>query len=296
MADMFEQVRRNKFKSYLLVFIFVLIISGIGSLIGWYWGNIYVGFILAFVFAILYSVFVFNSGDQMILKNVGAREVKREEYPFLWHTIEGLAIAAGIPKPRAYIIDSPALNAFATGKSPESASITVTTGLLERMNRQELEGVIAHEMSHIKNYDIRFMMLTVVLIGVVLLLGNVFLRSLWFAPRNDRKGSGLSLILFLIGILLVILSPIIVELIRLAISRKREYLADASAAVLTRYPEGLASALEKIKNDTQYKIEKVDKATAALFISNPLKKEKRKSSWWSTHPPIEERIKRLREM
>ncbi|MFH1377046.1 MAG: zinc metalloprotease HtpX [Candidatus Woesearchaeota archaeon] len=298
MANMYNEISKNKWNSYILIVFFVLIVSAIGYFLGYYWGSPYFGFGLAFFIAVIYTAITFSSGDKMILSSTGARELKRSEYPFLWHTIDGLAIAAGIPKPKAYVIDSPALNAFATGKSPKSASITVTTGLLEKMNRQELEGVIAHEMSHIKNYDIRFMMFTVALVGVVVLLSHIFLRSLWFGGHSGRKDSGGANIVFIIiGLVLVILSPILVQLIRLAISRKREYLADASGAMLTRYPEGLASALEKIKEDPKSKIEKASKGNAALFISNPLKKEKKSdSSWWSTHPPLTNRIQRLRNM
>lgn len=297
MASFYSEMNKNKWNSYILIFFFVLVVSAIGAFLGWYWGSIYFGFGMAFFIAVIYTAIVFSSGDKMIHSSTGAREVKRSEYPYLYHTIEGLAIAAGIPKPKAYVIDSPALNAYATGKDPKNASITVTTGLMNKLNKQELEGVIAHEMSHIKNYDIRFMMLTVVLVGVVVLLSNIFLRSLWFAPAGGRRNSGGSnLIFIIIGVVLVILSPIIVQLIRLAISRKREYLADASGAMLTRYPPGLASALEKIKDDNNYEIKKASKATAALFISNPLKKEKNKSSWWSTHPDINSRIERLRKM
>lgn len=298
MADMFEHVTRNKLKSSLLIFLFVLIISLIGSAIGYLWGNIYIGFILAFVFAIIYSLIVFNSGDKIILRMTGVREAKREEYPHLVNSVEGLSIAAGIPTPKIYVLDSQALNAFATGKDPKNASITATTGLLKKMNRQELEGVLAHEMSHIRNYDIRFMMLTVVLIGIVVLLSNIFLRSLFHSGGSRRvSGSKINIIFIIIGLVFVILSPIIVELIRLAISRKREYLADASGAVLTRYPDGLASALEKLNNDINPEIETANKATAALFISNPFRKKSRtESSWWSTHPPLSERVRRLREM
>lgn len=297
MADMFSEVNRNKWNSVFLIFLFIIIIIAIGLGLGNLWGNIYAGAILSGIFAFFYTLIVFNSGDKMILKMSGAKEVKKQDYPHLYHSVEGLAIAAGIPTPKVYVIEDTALNAFATGKDPKKASITVTTGLLNKLNRQELEGVIAHEMSHIKNYDIRFMMLTAVLVGITVLLSDFFLRSLFYGGgknnSNDRGNS--NAIFILIGLVLAILAPIFVELIKLAISRKREYMADASGAILTRYPEGLASALEKIKQDPDPLVDKANKATAHLFISNPFSK-KNLSGLWSTHPPIDDRIKRLRSM
>jgi len=295
--DMFSEVASNKRNSVFLVIIFFLLISLLGLVFGLIWGSVYFGVIMAFIFALIYTLIVFNSGDKMILSMSGAKEVKKSEYPHLFHTVEGLAIAAGIPTPKAYVINDSALNAFATGKDPQHASITVTTGLLNKLNRQELEGVIAHEMSHIKNYDIRFMMLTVVLVGITLLLSDAILRSLWFGGgrHSDSRGGNGNLILIAVGLILAILAPIIVQLIRLAISRRREYLADTSGAILTRYPEGLASALEKIKNDPDPLVDNANRATAHLFISTPFRKIK-KSSLWSTHPDIDDRIKRLRAM
>jgi heat shock protein HtpX len=232
----------------------------------------------------------------------GARPVTKGEYPYLYNTIEGLALSAGVPTPKAYVIDDSALNAFATGRDPKHASITVTTGLLKVMNRQELEGVIAHEMSHVKNYDIRFMMLTTVLVGLVTLLSDFILRSMWYGRgggRRDEGGRGgqAQILLLLVGFLFALLAPFIGQLIRLAISRQREYLADANAAVLTRYPPGLASALEKIRKDPDPLVDNANKATAHLFISTPFRDETGfVVNLFSTHPPIAERIKRLREM
>jgi heat shock protein HtpX len=294
-TDMFDEVDRNKRNSIFLIFIFLIIISILGIVLGAIWGSIYFGGIFALIFAIIYSLMVFKSGDKMILSMSGAKEIKKSEYPYLFHTVEGLAIAAGIPTPKAYVIKDSALNAFATGKDPQHASITVTTGLLEKLNRQELEGVIAHEMSHIKNYDIRFMMLTVVMVGVVLLLSDFILRSFIFGGARRRDSGNSNIIILLVGLALAILAPIAVQLIRLSISRRREYMADASGAILTRYPEGLASALEKIKNDPDPLVDKANRATAHLFISSPFRKVK-KSSLWSTHPPIEDRIKKLRAL
>ncbi len=291
MKSAFDQVRANKLKSHFVILLFILFVGLIGSAAGYLYGNPYIGAIMATAGAGVYTLISFSSGDKMILRMTGAREVKKQEFPHLFHTIEGLAIAAGIPKPKAYVIDDSALNAFATGKNPEHASITVTTGLLNKLNRQELEGVVAHEMSHIKNYDTRYIMLTIALVGVILLIGDFLFYSLIFGRRGGSRQGGHPLI-FVAAIALIILSPFIAELIKLSLNRKREYLADASGVVLTRYPEGLANALEKLKNDPDPKIESANRAAAHLFISNPFKKK----GLFSTHPPMEERIKRLRSM
>lgn len=270
-------------------------IAAMGALLGYIWGNLYFGIILAGIIAIVYGLIMYNTGDKMVLKMAGARPVTKKEHPHLYHTVEGLALAAGMPTPQAYVIDDTALNAFATGKDPQHASITVTTGMLSKMNRQELEGVIAHEMSHIANFDIRFMLLTVVLLAVVTVISQFLLRSFLFGRR--KEGGIVMLAAIAVAIIFAILTPIIGELIKLSVSRKREYMADARGATLTRYPPGLASALEKIKNDPDPMIEKANRGTAHLFISTPFFKKKGVlSGLWSTHPPLEERIKRLKEM
>lgn len=297
---MFNEVRSNKFRSWVLVAGFVLIIALLGAVIGLMYNAVYFGIALAACFSIGYAVFGINAGDSVILQMSGAKPVTKKEYPYLYHTLEGLAIAANIPTPKAYVIEDSAMNAFATGKDPQHASITVTTGLLKNMNRQELEGVVAHEMSHIKNFDIRFMMLTVVLIGVVTLLSDFLLRSyLWGGKggSSDRKGGNVAVVVILIGLVLAVLSPLIGELIRFSISRRREYLADANAAVLTRYPPGLSSALKKISRDPDPLVDTANKATANLFISMPFRHEQGfMVRLFSTHPPIQERIRRLEAM
>lgn len=299
MRIMFDEVRGNKIRSVLLISLFIVVIGLLGAVLGLYYGTMYFGIVLAVVFSLVYAFIGLYSGDRMILSMSGARPVTKKEYPYLFHTVEGLAIAAGIPTPKAYVIDDTALNAFATGRDPAHASITVTTGLLQKLNRQELEGVVAHEMSHIKNFDIRFMMLTAILVGIAVLLSDFLLRSLWFgSSRNNRESrSGGAMILIVVAIVLAILTPIIGELIKLAISRRREFLADASGALLTRYPPGLASALKKISKDPDPLVDKANKATAHLFISTPFRKTKGTvTNLFATHPPIEERIKRLEEM
>ncbi|MBU0666221.1 MAG: zinc metalloprotease HtpX [Nanoarchaeota archaeon] len=295
----FNEIRRNNVQTWFLIFLFFLLISLFGLAVGVYIGDVFLGLIITTLVGIIYTLVVFSTGDKMIMSISGAKPVTKREYPYLYHTVEGLAVAAGLPTPKCYVINDSALNAFATGKKPESASIAVTTGLLEKMNRQELEGVIAHEMSHIKNNDIRVMMLAAVLVGVILLLSQFLLRSfLWggkgSSKRENNKGT---IILILIGLALAILAPFISELIKLSISRKREYMADASGAILTRYPAGLASALRKIAKDPDPLVDNANKATAHLFISTPFRmKKNNKSSLFSTHPPIDERIKRLEEM
>ncbi|MBU0980544.1 MAG: M48 family metallopeptidase [Nanoarchaeota archaeon] len=297
---MFDEVRGNKIRSWLLVSFFIVLIGLLGAVIGLVYNNLYLGLAIALVFSLIYSMIGFFSGGSMILSLSGAKPVTKKEYPHLYHTLEGLAIAADIPTPKGYVIEDSALNAFATGRDPKHASVTVTTGLLKVMDRQELEGVIAHELSHVKNYDIRFMMLTAVLIGIVTLLSDFLLRSfLWGGGRRrSSKSSGnLGLILIVAGLLLAILTPIIGQLVKLAISRKREYMADANGAILTRYPPGLASALAKIAKDPDPLVDKANKATAHLFISTPFRDTKGfVNGLFSTHPSIEERIRRLNEM
>jgi heat shock protein HtpX len=295
---MFDEVRNNKIKSVVLVFLFIILIGVIGSIIGLVYDNLFVGLFFAVFFSVIYSLICIYSGDKMILKMSGARPVTKKEYPHLFHTVEGIAIAAGIPAPKAYVIDDSAMNAFATGRDPKHASITVTTGLLKVLNRQELEGVVAHEMSHIKNYDIKFMMLTAVLVGIVTLLSDFLLRSfLWGGRRRDSENNQMTIVLIVLGLVLAILSPFIGEMIKLAISRKREFMADANGVIFTRYPAGLANALKKISKDPDPLVDKANKGTAHLFISTPFRKKKSfMTKLFATHPPIGERISRLEKM
>ncbi len=296
---MYEQITSNKFKSFLLVLFFVafvfLLVWVFEELTGWGKG----GFILAVVIASVMTVGSYYYSDRIVLAISRARPVSREEFPYLYHTVEGLAIAAGLPAPRCYVIEDTAPNAFATGRNPKNSVICVTTGLLQKMNRLELEGVIAHEMSHIKNYDVLLQTVAVVMVGTVALLSDWLLRSFWWGGgrRRSRERSGnAGAVLLLVGIVLAILSPLIAQLMQLAISRRREYLADASAAMLTRYPAGLASALRKIAADPE-PLEAANKATAHLYIVNPLKNVGGKvNKLFSTHPPIEERIAALEKM
>lgn len=293
----YEEITENKIKSWLLIFLFFIIIAAMGLFIGFYYGSFLFGLGLAAVLAVIIALISYFSGDQIILQMSNAKPVDRKKFPHLVNSVEGLAIAAGIKTPKIYMIDDTAMNAFATGRNPENASITVTLGIVEKLNRQELEGVIAHEMSHIKNYDIRLMMLVVVLVGVIALISDIFLRARFYGKGGGKKDA-LPFIIF--GIIMLILAPIIAQLIKLAVSRQREYLADADGALLTRYPPGLASALKKLSKDKEV-LEAANKATAHLYIVNPLKNandyvSKLMSTLFSTHPPIGERIKRLEWM
>ncbi|MGB9906581.1 MAG: zinc metalloprotease HtpX [Candidatus Saccharicenans sp.] len=296
---MYEQITSNKIKSALLVLFFVafifLLVWVFEEITGWGKG----GFILALLVSLAMAVSGYYYSDKIVLAISRARPVTREEFPYLYHTVEGLAIAAGLPTPRCYVIEDTAPNAFATGRNPRKAVICVTTGLLQKMNRLELEGVIAHEMSHIKNYDVLLQTVAVVMVGIVALLSDWLLRSLWGGGgrrRSRDRGGNAASILLLVGIVLAILSPLVAQLMQLAISRRREFLADASGAMLTRYPAGLASALRKIAADPE-PLEAANKATAHLYIVNPLKNIGGKvNKLFSTHPPIEERIAALEKM
>jgi heat shock protein HtpX len=297
---MYEQITANKIKSVFLVLFFVafvfLVVWAFEELTGWGKG----GFVLALVISLVMALGGYFYSNKIVLAISRARPVTREELPYLYHTVEGLAIAAGIPTPRCYVIEDSAPNAFATGRNPKNSVICVTTGLLQKLNRLELEGVIAHEMAHIKNYDVLLQTVAVVMVGIVALLSDWMLRSLWWGGgrrrSRERSGGSAGSILLLVALVLAILSPIVAKLIQLAISRRREFLADASGAMLTRYPAGLASALRKIAADPE-PLEVANKATAHLYIVNPLKNVGGKvNKLFSTHPPIEERIAALEKM
>ncbi len=289
----YDQIAKNKRNSLFLAsfifFILVALIYLIGEILAPEFSLIFLIFAIFLVFLYTYGTYMY--GDKIILAATNAKPIKEDyNYLHLINTVEGLSIAAGIPKPKIYIIESDEINAFATGRSPENASIAVTTGLLKNLKRDEIEGVIGHEISHIKNYDIRFMTLVAVMVGLVAILSHLFLRSMWYGSGKRERKSGL---LIIIGLLLALVSPIIVRLVQFAISRRREFLADASSVELTRYPEGLASALEKIMKINQGKMN-VSEAVSHLFFVDPNKSPLDKL--YATHPPIEERIRILRSM
>ena len=294
----YSQIDKNKRNTFIIMFFFTVFITSMGyflSEIFWGQGAGAFGLILAFIFSSVSSVSSYYFSDKMVLAIAGAKKVAREDSPLVYGILDNLSIGAGLKKvPDLYIIEDSATNAFATGRDPEHAVVAVTTGLLQKLNKREIEGVLAHEISHITNYDIRLMAITAILVGSITLLVNFILQGS-FNSDNDRK---VPPFVILIGVVLAILSPIIAELIKLAISRNREYLADASGALLTRDPEGLASALEKIAHDHE-PLEVANEATAHMYISNPLKKGKNAdifANLFNTHPPVEERIKRLRGM
>ncbi len=297
---MYEQISRNKWKSAALIVFFMAFIF----VLTWFfeyvtgWGK--GGLVLAVVVSMVMAAGGYYSSDKVVLAISRARPATKEEYPYLYNVVEGLAIAAGVPAPRCYVIDDTAPNAFATGRNPQHAVICVTTGLLQKLNRVELEGVVAHEMSHIKNFDIRLQTVVVVMAGIVALLSDWMLRSFFWGGRRrggrGRGSGGAGAVLVIVGLALAVLAPFFATIIQLAVSRKREFLADASGAMLTRYPAGLASALRKIAADTE-PLEAANKATAHLYIVNPLKNLKGTvNKLFSTHPPIEERIAALEKM
>lgn len=296
---MYDQISANKRRTALLIVVFFALVIAIGYVFGQAFDVGYGGVLVAFVVAVVMTWGSYWYSDRIVLTLSRARPVDRETEPYLVNAIEGLAIAAGLPVPRAYVIDDPAPNAFATGRDPEHAAIAVTTGLVQKLDRLELEGVIAHELSHVKNRDTLVQTLAAVLAGTVVLASDWMLRSLWWrgGRRRDGEGGGqLQLLFLLLGLALAVLAPIFATLIQMAISRQREYLADANAALLTRYPDGLASALRKIAADTN-RLRVANKATEPLYIYNPLRDYGGAlNALFNTHPPIEERIRRLEAM
>jgi heat shock protein HtpX len=294
---MYDAVERNVRATWLLFACFI----AIAGLLGYVFGELFelgYGGVAAAVLAAAVSVWAsYYYSDIVVLTLSRARPAPRERYPYLHNAVEGLALAAGLPVPRVYVIEDGAPNAFATGRDPDHAAIVVTTGLLDKLNRLELEGVLAHEMAHVQNYDIRLSTIAAVLVGVIALMSDWLLRSMrWGRRRGSREGGAAAGVLVLVGLVLAILAPIAAQLLRLAIARRREFLADASAALLTRYPEGLASALEKISADPD-PLDAANKATAHMYIINPLREW---GGWtnnlFNTHPPVEERVRRLRGM
>ncbi|CAN5419337.1 zinc metalloprotease HtpX [soil metagenome] len=291
-----EQISANKRASVIYSIFLVLLLAALGTaIVGTYrpheW---YLGTAGAFVLGIIMAMIARYSGSSIILSISGAREATAAEYQMLNNVVEEMAIAGGIPKPKIYVIDASSPNAFATGSDPEHAVVCITTGLLQKLDRDELQGVMAHELSHIRNFDIRFMTTIAMVAGLIPLLADLFVRMQWFGGgrrRNSRDDNGLSTIFMIVGLVLSVLAPICAKLLELAISRQREYLADASAAEMTRYPEGLARALQKISNDPE-PMQNVNRATQHMFIVNPLKGMD-VSSMFSTHPPTKERIARL---
>lgn len=298
--NIYSQISANRWKTWLIIFLFILFITTLGYIFGRALGDVsFVG--IALIFAGITSFGSYYFSDRLVLATVGAKEIKEKDNPQLFHIVENLAIGDGLPAPKVYIMNDPSPNAFATGRDAKHAVVCVTTGILQRLNKAELEGVLAHELSHVKNLDTRLMGIVAILVGFVAILANMFMQNLWWGGigrRDEREENNVQGLFIIVGVIFAILSPIVATLIQLAVSRKREYLADASGALLTRYPEGLASALEKISSDPR-PVRTASNATAHLFIVNPFK-GKEVGVWFAslfdTHPPIEERIKILRSM
>jgi heat shock protein HtpX len=289
--DFRDQIASNKRNSFFLILIIFVVFVVLGYVISFAFspGYFFIIMIISIIFTLLYILISYYNSDKIAIASVGAKRASREKYKQYYDLVEGLTIASGLPMPKLYIMPSKQINAFASGRNPENSVVCVTEGALEKLEKRELEGVLAHELSHIANYDIRYMTLVAVMVGMVAIISQIFLRSLWFSHGgNDNKNSW---IFILIGIFLAILAPIAVQLVNFAISRKREYSADASAVKFTRYPPGLLNALKKIKNEHATSDEKkVSKAIAPLFFASPIK------NWASTHPPIEKRIQILERM
>src|SRR3990167_3508980 len=294
----YNQISENKIKTFFIMFVFILIFSSFFFLIGKYYDSPWNYFFLGFFISLISSLGSYFYGDKLVLLTTGAQPANRKQFFDFYTVAENLSLAEGLPMPTLYVIDDPSLNALATGRSPKHAVICATTGLLKMMNRTELEGVIAHEMSHVKNYDILFASIIAVLVGTLSLISDWTIRNMWWNRGSDNEErSNRNPIFFVLFLIALILTPIIATIIQLAISRRREYLADASAVLLTRYPEGLVRALEKLNNNPQ-PLRRVASSTAHLFIDNPFKKKN--ASWFvnlfSTHPPIEERIRILKNL
>lgn len=293
--NLYSHQDANIRKTWFLMSLFLVVVI----FLGWFFSFLYDSRVIlyfAIIFALGMNFFSYWYSDKIALSISGAKEIKKDEHRELWNVVENLAITAGLPMPKLFIIEDPAPNAFATGRDKDHAVIAVTTGLLSILERSELEGVIAHEFSHIGNKDILLSTIVVVLAGFIALLSDFFLRSMiWGGGGRDSRGNQLQIIMFIVGIALAILAPIAATLIQLAVSRKREFLADASGALLTRYPEGLANALRKI-SQTNQPMKRANHATAHLFISNPFGGKGKRGFWnkiFLTHPPVEERIEAL---
>ncbi len=284
--------------------LFAAVVIGLAYFFSWYLQSGYGLVVAAVGFSLVSSLISFYASDKIALGIAGAKAIQQQDNPYVYRLVENLAITAGIPAPKIYLIPDTALNAFATGRDPRHASIALTTGIVEALKNEELEGVIAHELSHIKNFDTRLMTVAIICVGIVTLLANIMSRNMmWGGRRRSNNDNSLGGVLIIVGIILGILAPLFAKLLQLAVSRQREYLADASGVLLTRYPEGLASALEKISHSEP--IQHNNQATAHLYISEPTgeplptegsKKSRGFSSLFSTHPPIADRIKRLRTM
>lgn len=296
---LYQQIARNKRRTVYVMIGFVLLVLLIGAAVGYVFFDSYVaGVLMAVVIGGIYMALMISQSTSVVMGMNHAHEItSADQAPELWHVVEDMALVANVPMPKVYIIDDPSPNAFATGNNPEHAAVAATTGILDKLNREELEGVMGHEMTHVRNYDIRLQTIALALAAVISMLVNIGMHSFWWGGgrrNNDREGGGyIQIILMVLSLVVVVLAPIAASLAQMALSRNREYLADAGAVELTRNPRGLISALEKISNAEPMK--EADPSSAALYISKPIKK-KSMANLFSTHPPMEERIKRLEQM
>jgi len=304
MATFYDRIAQNKRNSVLLALVVVALLGGLGLFIGWAVAGDPAAAVpsmaLAIVLGLVASLLSYYAGDSLLLRVSGAKEVDQQSAPQLMNVVREMTLAANLPMPRVYVIDDTAPNAFATGRDPKHASVAITTGLLEKLDREELQGVMAHELSHVRNFDIRFSVMVGVLVGSIALLADFFLRFTFWGGggrrgRDRDGGGGAQIVIFVIAIALAILAPIVARLVQMAVSREREYLADAAGVELTRNPYGLQRALAKIALDPE-PLEVANRATQHLYFENPMKKLGGTSALFSTHPPTLERINRLRAM
>ena len=297
---LFDQIASNKRRTWILLIAFFILLALIGAAVGYLWlGSSLGGVILALIIGGIYAFSMIFQSTEVVMRMNGAREVTEEQAPQLYHIVQDMAMVAQIPMPRVYIVDDPSMNAFATGSNPQNAAVAATTGLLAVMNREELEGVIGHEVSHIRNYDIRISTIAVALASAISMLSSIGGRMMWWgggrSRDDDREGSGgLEIVMLILSLLAIVLAPLAATLVQLAISRQREFLADASSVELTRNPQGMINALLKLDNSEPMQ-RHVDDASSALFINDP-KKEPGLQKLFYTHPPIAERVARLRKM
>lgn len=303
--SMFDQIAKNRRNTFILIGVMSAIFILIGYFSGYiFFRNPYAGLIMGGIFAVVMGLFSYFSGANLILTVSGAKQIQKQDHPQLFNVVEELSIAGGVPMPKIYIIPDDALNAFATGRDPENASVAITTGLLQKLNRDELQGVMAHELAHVMNRDILYSMMVGVMAGAIVMIADFALRYMfWFGggSRGSSDNNNNNQIMMILGLVLAIIAPILATLVQLAVSRQREYLADATAVKLTRNPNGIASALEKLSRDT-HDMRAANRATQHLYIVNPFKKERAKSlkkkaqSAWSTHPALDDRIERIRNL
>jgi heat shock protein HtpX len=296
--DLFQQIASNKRRSTALLILLIALLAAFLGVLGGAYGSWEVGVAVAIGVSVIAFLVAWYGGSQILLTVSGAKEIQRTDHPQLWNVVEEMTIAAGLPRvPRIYLIEDGQPNAFATGRDPEHASVAITTGLLEKLDRDELQGVMAHEIGHVRNFDIRYAMLVGVLVGAIALISDMFLRTMRFSGRRSRGGKGnqAQAILLVIALVFALIAPIAAIALRMAISRQREYLADASAAEFTRNPAALARALQKIAGDPE-PLEVANRATQHLYIANPLRLGGDRGALFATHPPIQDRVKRLLEM